>query len=382
MQASPNADVRAVLQNGIREIAGEVRNSLDFHRSQEGGGEVSLVVLSGSALDLPGFAEALQDQLGVQVERESVRLDEQDLGGSLCASPGDRCRPGRGGGAPMRAFNLIPADERGGAAIGTGKSGGGAFVVLGVLGVLAIFALLYGSASRQISSQRAQVATLNARAQLAQAQATRLAPYVSFMALHEQRVQAVDQLVDSRFDWAHAFHEIGRVLPKDASLSSISGTVGSSDAAPQPRPAPPQPRARRAPRLRLVPRRRAGWLEPGAASSACVTSATPPGSVPTFTLSGCATSQTEVALTLDRLRLIDGVSEVTLQSSTKADGWRWRQRWWEAGAGSCRVRDADGLRPTAERFGDKLHEHDIHRVGERLPTPATGQPTTSTGGAR
>jgi type IV pilus assembly protein PilM len=74
-------DVRTVLENGIREIAGEVRNSLEFHRSQEGGGEVSLVVLSGSALDLPGFAEALQDQLGVQVERESVRLDEQDLGG-------------------------------------------------------------------------------------------------------------------------------------------------------------------------------------------------------------------------------------------------------------------------------------------------------------
>jgi type IV pilus assembly protein PilM len=79
--AEAPADVRLVLENGIREIAGEVRNSLDFHRSQEGGGEVSLVVLSGSALDLPGFAEALQEQLGVQVERESVQLDEQDLGG-------------------------------------------------------------------------------------------------------------------------------------------------------------------------------------------------------------------------------------------------------------------------------------------------------------
>lgn len=81
MQASSDADVRTVLENGIREIAGEVRNSLDFHRSQEGGGEVSLVVLSGSALDLPGFADSLQDQLGVPVERESVRQDEQELGG-------------------------------------------------------------------------------------------------------------------------------------------------------------------------------------------------------------------------------------------------------------------------------------------------------------
>jgi type IV pilus assembly protein PilM len=38
--AEAPADVRLVLENGIREIAGEVRNSLDFHRSQEGGGEV------------------------------------------------------------------------------------------------------------------------------------------------------------------------------------------------------------------------------------------------------------------------------------------------------------------------------------------------------
>ncbi len=78
---APEADVRTVLENGIREIAGEVRNSLDFHRSQEGGGEVARVVLSGAALDLPGFAEALQEQLGIEVESESVHLDGQDLGG-------------------------------------------------------------------------------------------------------------------------------------------------------------------------------------------------------------------------------------------------------------------------------------------------------------
>jgi len=76
-----DVDVRSVIENGIRDISGEVRNSLDFHRSQEGGGEVARVVLSGAALDLPGFAEALQEQLGVEVERESVHLDGQDLGG-------------------------------------------------------------------------------------------------------------------------------------------------------------------------------------------------------------------------------------------------------------------------------------------------------------
>jgi type IV pilus assembly protein PilM len=76
-----DADLRAVLENGIRDISGEVRNSLDFHRSQEGGGDVSHVVMSGCAQDIPGFAEALQGSLGVEVRCETVRM----LDGGLAA---------------------------------------------------------------------------------------------------------------------------------------------------------------------------------------------------------------------------------------------------------------------------------------------------------
>jgi Tfp pilus assembly PilM family ATPase len=72
-------DVRGVLERGIHDIAGEVRNSLDFHRSQDGGGEVSRIVLSGSALDLPGFAETLQGHLRVEVESQTVGLADESL---------------------------------------------------------------------------------------------------------------------------------------------------------------------------------------------------------------------------------------------------------------------------------------------------------------
>jgi type IV pilus assembly protein PilM len=75
-QAS-EADVLAVLENGVREISGEVRNSLDFHRSQEGGGDVSHVVLSGSAQEIPGFTEALQLALGVEVRPAVVGLFDE-----------------------------------------------------------------------------------------------------------------------------------------------------------------------------------------------------------------------------------------------------------------------------------------------------------------
>jgi type IV pilus assembly protein PilM len=72
-------DARMVLEHGIHDIAGEVRNSLDFHRSQDGGGEVTRIVLSGSALDLPGFAEALQSQLRVEVQPQTVDLLDEGL---------------------------------------------------------------------------------------------------------------------------------------------------------------------------------------------------------------------------------------------------------------------------------------------------------------
>jgi hypothetical protein len=194
----------------------------------------------------------------------------------------------------MRAVNLIPKEERGGASVGAGRSEGAAYAVLGVLAVMAVMALLYGQAHHKLAGRKAEVATLTARAQAAQAEASRLAPYTSFVQLKEQRQQAVSTLVDSRFDWAHAFHEFGRVLSTETSITSLDGTVGSAATATATATAAPA----------------------GAASS--VASATPAGSVPTFTLQGCGKSQRSVALMLERLRLIDGVSEVTLQSSSKS----------------------------------------------------------------
>jgi type IV pilus assembly protein PilM len=74
-----DAELVTILENGVREISGEVRNSLDFHRSQDGGGEVSHIVLSGGAQDLPGFAEALQASLGVEVRSSEVGMVDEGL---------------------------------------------------------------------------------------------------------------------------------------------------------------------------------------------------------------------------------------------------------------------------------------------------------------
>jgi len=197
----------------------------------------------------------------------------------------------------MRAVNLLPPEERSRAAIAPGRAGGTVYAIFGLLAGLAILAFMYGSASHTISSDKAEIASLTARAQQAQARASALTPYTSFASMRAQREQAVQTLVDSRFDWASAFREVGRVLPASVSLSSLSGQVGAT--------------------ANSSASSSSSSSKAGASGSSSVASATPAGSVPTFTIAGCATSQEQVAVMLDRLRLISGVSEVALQSSTK-----------------------------------------------------------------
>ena len=83
---APSAqEVRAVLEDGINELIGEVRNTLDFHASQDGGGNVSHVVLSGQALNVPGFVEALQTGLGMEVHGDAVGLMNPELAKTVSA---------------------------------------------------------------------------------------------------------------------------------------------------------------------------------------------------------------------------------------------------------------------------------------------------------
>ena len=273
----------------------------------------------------------------------------------------------------MRAVNLLPADQRADASIGGGRSQGAAYAILALMGGVALLALLYGTARHQASSRRAKVATLNAKVQQVQGAAQRLAPYTSFIAMREERVSAVSQLVEARFDWAHAFHELGRVLPKDASVSSLDGSVGSSSDSGGGSSSSGSSGGKGSAGASGSASGAASSTtsspagSTAGASSSSVASATPPGSVPVVTLSGCATSQAEVARTLNRLRLIDGVSEVTLESSTKA----------VSGSGSSSGSSAKGQCSSGPAFTIQLTFEPLPGGGAAVPSA-----TATAGGAR
>jgi type IV pilus assembly protein PilM len=60
-------EARKVLAEGVRRVGADVRNTLDFHRGQGASGAVQRAVLTGPAAAIPGFASALEGELGLPV---------------------------------------------------------------------------------------------------------------------------------------------------------------------------------------------------------------------------------------------------------------------------------------------------------------------------
>ena len=66
-------DARAILADGVRRLAGEIRASLEFHSSQTAAGsDFDRAILTGAAVAVPGFAEAFSRELGMPVEARHV----------------------------------------------------------------------------------------------------------------------------------------------------------------------------------------------------------------------------------------------------------------------------------------------------------------------
>lgn len=182
----------------------------------------------------------------------------------------------------MRAVNLVPTEERSGG----GRTGVAVYVFLGVLGAVAVGLAALVLTNNQIEHRRANLTEAQVKATAAEAEAKALKPYADFAALREKRVQTVDSLAKSRFDWPRVLDDLSRAMPRSAWVQTFTGTVS-----------------------------------PGvsAAGGGAGTGLRGAISAPAVELSGCATSQTEVARMMTRLRLIQGVTRVSLGSSQKAD---------------------------------------------------------------
>ena len=209
----------------------------------------------------------------------------------------------------MKAINLLPQELRGKpngasskvkAAPPADEPGGiGAFVVLGALAVCVVALAAYVLTTNAVKDRQAQLDAVTAQVQTTTQRVSQLKPYADFQQLAETRIQTVNDLTSSRFDWEQGLRDISRVIPADVTLTSLTGTISS-----------------------------------GASGGSSVRGAI---AAPAVELKGCTTGQKQVATLLSRLRGVDGVTRVSLTKSTKPA---------KATDGSAAVPTAVGGQPT------------------------------------
>jgi Tfp pilus assembly protein PilN len=187
----------------------------------------------------------------------------------------------------MRAVNLLPEKHR--PRKPTGGQGKSGYVLLGVLGAVLVGVLVYVLTLNSINTSKTKITEATAEAARLNDQANSLGPYGDFAKIKAERVASVKQLAQGRFDYERMVRELAHVLPSDVWLVNASASsVADGATTPGAAPAPGAP-------------------------------ATPSTGGPTLKLQGCARDQGQVAVTLVRLRELEGAVDVTLDHSTAGD---------------------------------------------------------------
>ena len=124
----------------------------------------------------------------------------------------------------MRPVNLMPSGERRGEAAPT-RTGPLAYIVVGVLAVALAAVCGIVVFNKKVSDREAEATRIEAHATELEARADGLSSFVTFKQIHDSRVQTVEQLAQSRFDWERVLRELSKVLPEHIWLVSLTGTV-------------------------------------------------------------------------------------------------------------------------------------------------------------
>lgn len=191
----------------------------------------------------------------------------------------------------MRPVNLIPPEQRRDSQSPL-RTGPLPYLVLGALVALLAGITLLVVTGNEISERKSEIVTLKREDRHAQKKAERLAPYVQFAQLRQERMETVNSLADSRFDWERVMRELSKVLPSDVWLTTLNASVSSQAA---------------------------GGSGSGSASGGSGASALR-GAIagPALEIGGCAKGQDGVAGFVTALKEIDGVTRVGVQSSALA----------------------------------------------------------------
>lgn len=208
----------------------------------------------------------------------------------------------------MRPVNLIPPDERRGERAPS-RTGGLAYVVVGVLAIALLAVVGIVLTDNQISDSEAQVTELKAEVDQATREANRLKSYADFASIEQSRMQTVSTLAKSRFDWYRVFRELALVIPDDVWLTGLEGTVSPTATTPT-----------------------GDNTGSSADFSTQITG-------PSLSIQGCADGHDAVAGFMGALRDIDGVTRVVVTSSERQSNSTAGSGGAAPGGTGCEARD-------------------------------------------
>ena len=187
----------------------------------------------------------------------------------------------------MKAVNLLPEKHR--PRQPTGGKGKGGYVVLGLLGAVLVGLLVYVLTLNSINDSKTKITEATAEAAKLNEQAHSLGPYGDFAKIKAERVKSVMTLAEGRFDYERLVRELAHVLPPDVWLVNASASSVADSSTSPTTSTPPAP------------------------------GAVAPVTGPTLKLQGCARDQSQVAVTLVRLRELQGATDVSLDHSTRGE---------------------------------------------------------------
>jgi Tfp pilus assembly protein PilN len=191
----------------------------------------------------------------------------------------------------MRAVNLIPSDQRRGAGGLAGRSGGVVYVLTGGLAVLVALGVVYALAVHSVASRKTDLASVTRQVGIVTAESQALQPYVQVAGATTEKIHEVSSLAESRFNWPSAMQQLALALPGDVTFTAFTATAGGSAAT-------------------------------SATASTPTTAATgstgSSGTGASFSLTGCASTQREVAEVLTNLFQVPGVSDVQLVNTVES----------------------------------------------------------------
>jgi Tfp pilus assembly protein PilN len=248
----------------------------------------------------------------------------------------------------LRPVNLIPPDQR-----RARREAGVArkdVAVYGALGVLALAVLAVTAVvltSNKINDRKASIAQLEREAASAKAAADALRPYGTFAQAQEARVETVNSLVTTSFNWERVMRTLARAIPSDAWLVSFKGTVRPD-----------------------VQVQSGGEGGAGGGASGLRSKS----QAPAIELTGCTYSHSAVARMMTRMRNLDDVTEVVLKKSERPEGTD------EAGAGAETGPGGDGSAGEECRTRYRITKFEIlvvfgHARTGGLPSPPSAAPS-------